>query len=413
MERIAYLLQYFPGSTDTFIKREIRSLQKLGTTVDIISVWKPKGFRQISRVTSQWSTETTSEIFSHWAKETHFVLPTSIISIIGTLSVSFLRSPLRFLNALGLAYSTARPGFRGFAYQSIYFVQAVLVAEVLRQKLIRHVHNHIGDHGGTVTMLAAKLAGIGYSITFHGWPVFFDAKYSRIKEKVMGAQFTRAISYFCRSQLMMFSECDDEGPFKVVHCGLKFERYIYRPPREKVERLFCVGRLSPEKGHFVLLKALKLLAEKGYKLELGLAGNGPSKGRLEALAKELDLADQIDFLGFMNEEGIIQELQRSDLFVLPSFVEGVPVSAMEAMAIGVPVIATNVAGTSELVENGKTGLLVRPSDTEALAEAVIRMMNDYEFRKRAAELGRLKVEDEFDTDKEAVKLQQYFLECFR
>ncbi len=262
-------------------------------------------------------------------------------------------------------------------------------------------------------MLAAKLAGIGYSITFHGWPVFFDAKYSRIKEKVIGAQFTRAISYFCRSQLMMFSECEGEAPFKVVHCGLNIERYIYRPPRDKVERLFCVGRLSPEKGHFVLLKALKLLAEKGYRLKLGLAGNGPSKGRLEALAKELGLADQIDFFGFLNEDAIIKELQQSDLFVLPSFVEGVPVSAMEAMAIGVPVIATNVAGTSELVENGKTGLLVRPSDSEALAEAVIKMMNDYEFRNRAAKLGRLKVEDEFDTDKEAIKLQQYFLECFR
>ena len=77
---------------------------------------------------------------------------------------------------------------------------------------------------------------------------------------------------------------------------------------------------------------------------------------------------------------------------------------MEAMAIGVPVIATNVGGTSELVENGKTGLLVRPSDSHALADAIVWMMDNYEFRKRAAELGRRKVEDEFDVDKETGRL---------
>ena len=235
------------------------------------------------------------------------------------LLVSIIRSPVQFVSTLQLAFATARPGVRGLAYQLIYFVQAVLVAKALRQRSIDHIHNHIGDHGGTVTMLAAKLAGIGYSISFHGWPVFFDAKYSRIKEKVLGAKFTRSISYFCRSQLMMFSECEDTTPFKIVHCGLNIERYQYRQPGEHIKRLFCAGRLSPEKGHFILFKAVKLLLDKGYMLELGLAGNGPSKEQLEVLASELGLRDRIHFLDFLSEDEIISELQRSDLFVLPSF----------------------------------------------------------------------------------------------
>ena len=103
--------------------------------------------------------------------------------------------------------------------------------------------------------------------------------------------------------------------------------------------------------------------------------------------------------------------KHSDLFVLPSFVEGLPVSAMEAMAVGVPVISTNIAGTSELIEDGRTGLLVRPSDSEALADAVVRMINDYDFRLRAAELGRKKVTDEFDLEKECAKLNTFFLKC--
>jgi colanic acid/amylovoran biosynthesis glycosyltransferase len=407
MKNIAYLLQHFPGITDTFVKREIRSLQKSGINVDIISIWKPRTeFDDASR----WSVETTPDILSQWLKETHFLLPASFVSILLALLTCVLRSPPRFFRTLYLAYATARPGVRGFAYALIYFVQAVLVAEVLHWKSNGHVHNDIGDGGGTVTMLAAKLAGIGYSITFHGWPVFFDAKYSRIKEKVLGAKFTRSISYFCRSQLMMFSECEDPTAFKIVHCGLNIERYAYRPPSKKIKRLFCSGRLAPEKGHIFLIKALRLLLDKGYELELRLAGNGPSKKRLEALAGELGLNNHIHFLGFQSEDEIIHELHRSDLFVLSSFVEGVPVSVMEAMAIGVPVIATNVGGTSELVEDGRTGLLIRPSDIHALVDAVVRMIDDYEFRKQAAERGRKKVEEEFDVEKETEKLRTCFLE---
>ncbi len=256
-------------------------------------------------------------------------------------------------------------------------------------------------------MLAAKLAGIDYSITFHGWPVFFDAEYSRIKEKVRGARFTRSISYFCRSQLMMFSECDDPTSFKIVHCGLEIDKYHYRPPRSEIKYLLCVARLSPEKGLTFLVHALKLLRSKGYDLELRLAGDGPAKGYLTKLVDELGLSNQVNFLGYLTEDQVIQELQRCDLFVLPSFVEGLPVSAMEAMAVGLPVIATNIGGTSELIEDGKTGVLVRPSDPQILADAVIKMAQDYPFRLRAAELGRQKVLDEFDIRKETPKLNSH------
>ena len=288
-------------------------------------------------------------------------------------------------------------------------MEAILAADLLYRNAITHVHNHIGDHSGTVTMLAAKLVGIGYSITFHGWPVFFDAKYSRIKEKVEGAQFVRAISYFCRSQLMMFSECDDPTNFKIVHCGLEIDKYRYRPPRKEVKYLLCVARLSAEKGLTFLIQALGALRDKGYDLELRLAGDGPAREHLKNLAAEIGIADHVHFLGYLDEKEVIRELQCSDLFVLPSFVEGLPVSAIEAMAVGVPVIATNIAGTSELVEDGRTGFLVRPSDPAAIADAVVRMMQDYSFRLRAAALGRKKVLEEFDVHKESAMLNEFFL----
>jgi colanic acid/amylovoran biosynthesis glycosyltransferase len=398
MSRIAYLLHRFPAMTDTFIKREIRSLQKAGTDVQVISVWKPR------------PDETTPKILSDWENDTHFALPRSPFDIVRIVLAAIVRSPRRFFSSASLALRTSRPGIRGLTYQLFYFVEAVLVAEILRQNAVDHIHNHIGDQSGTVTMLAASLAGVGYSITFHGWPVFFDAKYSRIKEKVLGARFTRSISYFCRSQLMMFSGSDDTKPFKVVHCGLDIDKYAYRPPREKIERIFCTARLSPEKGLKFLIQALKILRDKGHACELRLAGDGPSKGSLKKLASELGISDYVHFLGYLTEDEVIAELKGADLFVLPSFVEGVPVSAMEAMAIGVPVIATNIAGTSELIDDSKTGVLVRPSDAQALADAVARMAADYAFRLRAAELGREKVVEEFDISRETSNLRKYLLE---
>jgi glycosyltransferase involved in cell wall biosynthesis len=398
MKRIAYLLHRFPAITDTFIKREIRSLQFAGTDVIVISVWKPN------------ERETTPDILSQWAADTHFLLPRSALSILRTVFIVAVRSPRRFFVTLRLAFSTSRPGARGVTYQFFYFLEAILAAEELQKNAVTHVHNHIGDQSGMVTMLAASLAGIGYSITFHGWPVFFDAKYSRIKEKVTGARFTRSISYFCRSQLMMFSDRDDPTSFKVVHCGLSIAKYAFRPPKEQIKTLFCAARLAPEKGLAFAIEALRILLAKGYDLELRLAGGGPSKAHLEALTSRLGLADRVHFLGFLTEDEVISELQTSDLFLLPSFIEGVPVAAMEAMAVGVPVIATNIAGTSELIEDEKIGILIRPSDSQALVDAVIRMIDDHGFRLRATELARRKVVDEFDIDKETAKLNQYFLQ---
>ena len=147
MKRIAYLLHRFPSITDTFIKREIRSLQRAGTKVQVISVWKPQ------------SGETTPEILAEWSGDTSFILPQSGFSIARALLTTAIASPRRFFAALHLALSTSKPGFRGLTFQLFYFIEAVLVAAVIRRNTIGHIHNHIGDQSGTVTMLAAMPNG--------------------------------------------------------------------------------------------------------------------------------------------------------------------------------------------------------------------------------------------------------------
>src|SRR5260370_14136006 len=122
-----------------------------------------------------------------------------------------------------------------------------------------------------ITMLAAKVADVTYSISFHGPHVFFDAKSERIKEKVSYARFTRCISYFCRSQVILFSGITDFSSLKIVHCGLELNSYQYRPPRAKVETIYCAARLAPETGFEFLVRAIRILKDKQYKIRVRLA----------------------------------------------------------------------------------------------------------------------------------------------
>jgi colanic acid/amylovoran biosynthesis glycosyltransferase len=378
--------------------REIRALGRQGVDVQIISVWQPKPI------------ETTAYILAEWAKQTHFLLPSSFSIILRVVFSAAMGSPSKSLAAVRLAFRTSRPGLKGLAYQLFYLVEAMLAAETLKKAGVSHVHNHFGDHSGMITMLAAKLSGISYSISFHGPHVFFDGKYAGIGEKVRYASFVRCISHFCRSQVMLLSGCEDPSAFKVIHCGLDVSRYHFRLPRERVARIFCAARLAPEKGLDFLIRALKILVDKQYNIEMRIAGDGPNRAALQALAQTCGVAPHLHLLGTLSEQEVTRELDTSDIFVLPSLAEGLPISAMEALAVGVPVVATNIAGTSELIEHGKTGLLVRPTDPEALADAVIQMIRDFGLRKQIAELGRKKVLDEFDVDKETMKLRTCLLQ---
>jgi len=395
--RIAYLLHRFPGNTDTFIKREIRALIAAGTYVRVISVWTPTG------------KETTEESLTEWRPLTSFLLPAKTKTVSDILAFCF-RHPGAFCAGAWLAAKTGKPGVKGGLMQIAYFLEAVLAAGIVRQQAFTHIHNHIGDQSGTVTMLAAKMAGVSYSITFHGWPVFFDAENARVGEKVNRAVFTRSISYFCRSQLMLFARSRDPSRFKIVHCGIDIADYRFRAPRAEVKRLLCVARISYEKGLAFLIEAMDRLRGFGHHFELHLVGDGPDRAFLEELTKAKGLTDRVRFLGYLTEPQVRAELDAADVFILPSFVEGVPVSAMEAMAVGVPVIATNVGGTSELIEDGVSGLLIRPSDIDSLCDAIVRLETEPGLAQRIADAGRRTVVEEFDARKEFAKLNAYMLE---
>jgi glycosyltransferase involved in cell wall biosynthesis len=193
---------------------------------------------------------------------------------------------------------------------------------------------------------------------------------------------------------------------EVVHNGIIIENYASRDngtstgetfasikrSRENSPVVLTVARLDKQKGHTYLLKAA---ADVPGALFI-FAGDGPEKTNLENQARELGLADRVVFLGKRND--IPELLNGCDIFVLPSLYEGLPLSIMEAMAAGKPVVASDIGGVNELVRDGETGYLVPPGDTQALAHGINTLVSDPALARKMALAGKTLAEKEFSAD---------------
>jgi glycosyltransferase involved in cell wall biosynthesis len=272
---------------------------------------------------------------------------------------------------------------------------------------IVHLHNHFGDSSCSVAVLAAAMAGVPYSYTMHGPGEFFEPMRWRIDLKIARAAFVAAISHFARGQGMIFADQAHWDRIKIVHCGVDPGLYP-APEGEAGKRLLFVGRLAAIKGVVLLLQAVAALKDRHPDLRLTLVGEGPEAAALKARAADLGVAEIVVFTGYLGPEGVAEELARADLFVLPSFAEGVPVVLMEAMAAGRPVIAPHVAGVPELVEDGVSGFLAAPGDLQGLIGQIEAILSDPARAAAMGRAGRAKVAAEFDSAAEAAWLLRLF-----
>jgi glycosyltransferase involved in cell wall biosynthesis len=401
LPRIAYLTGQYPEVSLTFILREVEALRALGAEVLTCSIRRTPP-EQHPGAAEKAAAATTFHVLEALRRPVHFL----------ATQVRYLRHPGRYFGALGLALRTRSPGLRALLYQAIYFFEATVLARHLEEQEIDHLHNHFIFGSATVAMLASRLTGIPYSFTLHGPADLFEPYRWGLKEKVARAKFVSTISYFARSQVMFFSDPEDWHKIRIIHCGVSPALYAPAdgpalPARRDGEiRLVFVGRLAPVKGLRVLLEALETLLPELPHLHLVLVGDGPDRARLEAAAA--DLGPAVTFTGYLSQKDVAQAMQAADICVLPSFAEGVPVVLMEALASGKPVIATQVAGVGELVEDGRSGYLVSPGDMAGLAARIRDLAEDADLRAAMGQHGRAKVRADFDIDIEAARLLRLF-----
>ncbi|KPJ58989.1 MAG: hypothetical protein AMJ42_02355 [Deltaproteobacteria bacterium DG_8] len=175
--------------------------------------------------------------------------------------------------------------------------------------------------------------------------------------------------------------------------------------------LMTVGRLQKQKGHYYLFHAILKVRKEVAKIKLLIIGEGEEENNLKNLAESLDLTDQIIFTGLRFDVENI--LSMAKIFILPSLWEGMPNTLLEAMAAGRPVIATDVGGVPELVINGETGVLVPPKDSDALASAIIDLLQDELKAEKMGEVGRVRVEKIFNISKTLEKTENLYRELLK
>lgn len=392
----------FPRIDETFILREITELERQGQPVLVVPL-----LHGDERV--------VHEEAKPWVKRALYT-PFLSAAIVRSNLQAFLRGPLAYLRLLFhlIAQTLIRPStlIRTLAL----FPKSVHLAMTLPKLGIRHVHAHFASHASTAAYVIASLSDITYSFTVHGPDVFVHRVL--LREKIAKAKFIRSISTFNKAFLSGLYPAATDGKIEVVHSGVNPDVYeeaaaVAKPSNERI-RLLSVAALTPHRGFPFLIDACARLAKAGLDFECDIVGDGPLRATTEAWITTHGLAERVRLLGARPQHEVAQLMGATDIFVLPSIIamdgqmDGIPISLMEAMAAGKPVIASSISGIPELVQTGISGLLVDAAYAGRLAEAVKKLAADAELRERLGRAGQMRVRRDFDIRRTAAAMVALF-----
>ena len=385
--RIAYLVSQYPAYSHTFILREVQQLRQLGVSIVVASINLPDR-----------SFEKLTDIERNEAEHTFYVKSQGLLNATAALGKTLLLNPIGLLKGLKHVIKLGGLDIKRLLYHVFYLVEAMLLGHWMRSQKITHLHVHFATPAASVGMLVKTVFGYSFSFTVHGPDEFYDAPGYNLPEKILAADFVFCISYYARSQVMKLSPVQAWSKFDVCRLGVDPERF---KPLKKVNEteycnLLCVGRLTPAKGQAILLESLAQLKNEGVFITLTLVGMGPDEQSLREYAESLGIGLQVTFTGAVDQDHILDYYKAADIFVLPSFAEGLPVVLMEAMAMEIPCITTAITGVPELIVNGQNGLLVPASDTDGLTKAIRLLVINSALRQQLGRAGRETVLADYD-----------------
>lgn len=392
--RLAYLLSRYPAVSHTFLLNEIKALRNLNFEIATASI--NPGDRLLS---VRGGVERTEE------EATFYVKQAGIWLALKALAETLFRQPRDLSRGLLFVIRLGGPGVRFF-----YLMEALLVGKWMRERGLSHLHAHFGGAVSTVAMIAGRIFGLTVSLTIHGPDEFYDVRKFYLTEKIETAAFVFCIGNFARSQLMMLSPVKHWNKLLVSPLGVDPQKFVPQRRRKRSGPLdiVCVGRLVSAKGQHVLLGAFCRLLAEGHNVRLRLVGDGPDRASLEAAAARDELKDLVIFEGAVGADRVRCILAEADIFALPSFAEGIPVSLMEAMAMEIPCVSTTITGIPELIRSERDGILVEPANEDQLAGALARLIEDPDLREQLGRAGRRRVKENFDLHRNVAKLAEMF-----
>jgi glycosyltransferase involved in cell wall biosynthesis len=400
---IAYLAGTFPVSTETFVYKEVQELRRRGWLISTIGLHE-------SRARLPGTLESM-------ARDTWVVYNSPVARTMAIVG-EFLTHPIRASRTVGWALlDVLVPGERTTAYGRckvlLQALMGIALAAHLRTLGIRHVHCHFAHAPTTVGMYATKQIQGTFSFTGHANDLF--VRRSLLKRKLQRAAFVSCISEYHRR---LYSDISGLGldRLPIIRCGIDFEDVPSQASTRahttnQPLQILTVARLVPKKGIDLLLHSMHSLARAGIQTQLKIAGEGPRRGELEGLMRDLGLEGDVEFLGAVDHQAITTLLTKAHVFALPCRIDsdgdrdGIPVAAMEAMAAGLPVVIGDLPAIRELVTNNLDGILTEQGDVQSLTDALRSLAQDSTRRFSLGQEARQRVLREFSLRDNVSKLE--------
>jgi colanic acid/amylovoran biosynthesis glycosyltransferase len=398
---IGYLIPEFPGQTHAFVWREYAVLQGLQVRPVLISTRRPLA----ATISHDWSKEAM--------QQTRYLMPPALLTALGALLELGRTRPRHWrAYAASLRRMPDVSARRLPRYLLLAWAGAEL-AYLARRNGFSHVHVHSCADAAHVALFAHLLFGLEYSIMLHG-PLRDYGPNQR--EKWARARFAIVITKRLLEEVREELAGVLPARVEIAPMGVDTDRFVrgrpYRPwNREGPLQLFSCARLNFCKGHETLLEATQLLRQRGLDVRVTIAGEDEEGGSgyrkvLEQKRDALGLGTAAMLIGAVNETRVRDELERAHVFVLASLAEPLGVAIMEAMAMALPVVATETGGVPELVDTGIDGLLIPPLRPDLLAAAIERIARDPALATNLASRAREKIVQSFGSERSASLLHR-------
>lgn len=384
MTRIAYIVTRFPKLSETFVFREVLELRKQGAEVDCFSIHRPLP-------------EPLPAEAQQLREETTYLWPPRPARFLAALVKFAATKPAKFFGTLKLFWQQAPDNFSGKKRFVLHFFEGAYLAHLCEQRGIQYIHAHFANGPSSVALAASALSDIPFGFTSHAQDIYSDPL--MLDLKIEHAELPLTISQYNREYLVENYAAENPAKLRVHRVAVDLEHFQRNPraaTNEDAPVILAVGRLVAKKGFVHLIRACERLARRGINFRCEIVGEGPERAALEQAIAAGKLENKVRLLGAQTD--IKKYLQRADVFVMPCVQDetgdrdGIPTTLMEAMAMEVPVISTNISGIPELVQHEQTGLLTPPENVEALAQAICRLLVDEKLRCELASAGRRHVE---------------------
>jgi glycosyltransferase involved in cell wall biosynthesis len=393
---LGMILKGYPRISETFISNEILLLERLGFTLHLFSMRRPR------------------ETFSHDSikkiRAPVDYLPETLFTSLPRLLYHNLLLAGKRPGNYRTALRTARRHLlrTGKIATLKHLLQAgYLVHRFLPNSDVVHLHAHFAHSPTSVALFASQLSGLDFSFTAHAKDIYTSDP-RQLREKITQARFVVTCTEYNKQFLKEIS-VGERTPIHRLYHGIDidfFSRDLLGKHDEKIPtppyRILTIARMTAKKGLPTVYRALKILRDEGISFRHTLIGDGEDREGILSLIKELGLDPFTQLPGTQPHEVVLEHYRGADVFVLGCEVapngdrDGIPNVLLESMAVGVPVLATGISAIPELVVEGETGLLVPPAQPEKMARALIRLLTDNLLRRQIIEAARKRVVQTFD-----------------